>query len=90
MKQGVAITLIIMGSLLIMAPPASDHIHTQQFIRLLDNERITRVTKDSMSTEYRFGCWISGFSMVGLAVLGSRSSKRRDKRGKLGQVGVSP
>ena len=83
MKQGVAITLIIMGSILIMAPPASDHFHTQQVVRLLDNERITAKgipleggMKGSMSTEYRLGCWFTGLSMICVAVLGSRTSKR--------------
>ena len=80
MKPCVAMTLIVMGTLLIMTPPATDYFHTSQAVKLLANEETKRVDlRGRMEEEYRFGCWFAGLAMVGVAVWASRTERKLRK-----------
>ena len=72
MKTPVAITLIIIGALLIMFPDLADCMHQRNLVELLSKTNVTSVNLiGEMSGEYRFGCWLTGSAMVAIAVLRS-------------------
>ena len=62
MKTPVAVTRIIMGALLIMVPAQADYMHQRNVVELLSQSNVTSVNLQigQMSTEYRFGCWLTG------------------------------
>ena len=70
MKTPIAVTLIIMGALLVMTPALADFLYQRNVVALLAQSGIERVTlAGQMSDLYRFGCWLTGTGMVGTAVL---------------------
>jgi hypothetical protein len=72
MKTPIAVTLIIMGALLVMTPVISDFFYQRNVVALLNRSGVTQVTlQNQMTAYYRFGCWLTGSAMVGIAVLGS-------------------
>ena len=80
MKPCVAMTLIVMGTLLIMTPPATDYLHVREAVKLLSNEETSRVDlRGRMEETYRFGCWIAGLAMAGVAVFASRADNKLRK-----------
>jgi hypothetical protein len=69
MKPAIAITLIIMGGLLVMTPPMVDYF-TRALI--LQHERITYSSDVGMITgSYGWIFWITGASMIAAAMFGS-------------------
>ncbi len=69
MKTPVAVTLIIMGALLVMVPVQADYMHERNVVELLSKTNVTSVNLiNPMSDEYRFGCWLTGSGMIALAV----------------------
>ena len=80
MKTPVAITLIIIGGLLVMTPALSDYLHQRNVVVLLSAPGDQRVVLGGeMGDLYRFGCWLTGSVMVGVAVFGSFFAGMRDK-----------
>ena len=80
MKTPVAVTLIIMGALLVMTPAIVDFFYHRNIVVLMARSGVTGVTlAGQMSAIYRCGCWLTGSGMIGIAVLFSRSAVvRRD------------
>jgi len=75
MKTPVAITLIIMGGLLVAAPIISDYLQRAQVAAALGKPGVESVNlQPTLSSDYRLGCWIVGSAMVAAAVLFSRRS----------------
>ncbi|RYD37079.1 MAG: hypothetical protein EOP86_04305 [Verrucomicrobiaceae bacterium] len=76
MKTPIAITLIIMGTLLVMTPVLSDYLYQRNVVELLTKSQVGSVSLVGQMTEnYRFGCWLTGSCMVAVAVLASRRSR---------------
>lgn len=69
MKTPIAVTLIIMGTLLVMTPAAADFLYQRNVIALLPQSGGTVTLAGQMSDLCRFGCWLTGSGMVGIAVL---------------------
>jgi uncharacterized membrane protein YjgN (DUF898 family) len=70
MKSPVAVTLIIMGALLVMTPAVSDYLFQRNVVALMTHSGYTSVSLDGkMGDLYRIGCWLTGSVMVGVAVL---------------------
>jgi hypothetical protein len=90
MKTPVAITLIIMGSLLVMTPAVSDYFFQRSLVELMSKPGITSVNLDGKMTDlYRIGCWAAGAMMVGIAVLFSlMDTKPASEREKLAAQAV--
>jgi len=78
MKTPIAVTLIIMGALLIMTPALADFFYQRNVVALIANSGANHVTlAGQMSELYRFGCWLTGTGMVGIAVLSSMFNRRQ-------------
>ena len=78
MKTPIAVTLIIMGALLVMTPALSDLFYQRNVVAIMARSGVTGVTlSGQMSDLYRFGCWLTGSGMVGIAVLGALFSRTR-------------
>lgn len=78
MKAPIAVTLIIMGALLVMTPVLADFLYQRNVVALMAKSGVTSVTlAGQMSELYRFGCWLTGSGMVGVAVFCSLFSKRQ-------------
>ena len=76
MKTSVAVTLIVMGTLIILAPPASDYLHQRQLSSLIARPEVSEVRlPGTMCDMYRFGCWLAGVTMVLMAIRGSLGRK---------------
>ena len=70
MKTPIAVTLIIMGALLVMTPVISDFFYQRNVVALMNRSGVTGVTLAGQMTKfYRFGCWLTGSGMIGIAVL---------------------
>jgi hypothetical protein len=70
MKTPIAVTLIIMGALLVMTPALSDYLFQRNLVALLSKPGITTANLDGkMGDLYRIGCWLTGSLIVGVAVL---------------------
>jgi hypothetical protein len=78
MKTPIAVTLIIMGALLVMTPAISDALYQRNVVALMNRSGVTSVTlAGQMSRFYRLGCWLTGTGMIGVAVLGSGFARTR-------------
>jgi len=78
MKTPIAVTLIIMGALLVMTPVISDLLYQRNVVALLNRSGVTSVTlRNQMTSFYRFGCWLTGTGMIGVAVLGTGFARTR-------------
>lgn len=77
MKTPVAVTLIIVGGLLILGPAISDHLARAQIVEVMTKQQLTSVHLDPspLSATERFGCWAIGAVMIAAAVLMSRNPK---------------
>src|SRR5579884_1817303 len=71
MKPAIAVTLIIMGSLLVMTPAVSDYLFQRSLVDVLNSHpQFYNVTLDGkMGTLYRFACWLTGTAMIGVAIV---------------------
>ena len=70
MKTPVAVTLIIMGALIMVTPAISDYLFQLNVVTLLIKTGAANVNLDGkMSDLYRIGCWAVGLGMVGVAVM---------------------
>ena len=81
MKTPIAVTLITMGALLVMAPAISDYFYQRNIVALMDRSGVTGVTlAGQMTGIYRFGCWLTGTGMIGIAVLFAGFGRMREAR----------
>ena len=83
MKTPIAVTLIIVGGLLILAPPLTDYMARAQIVSTMSETQLTsvRLNPPPMSSEYRFGCYLAGCAMIVVAVIRSRSRREDSKEG---------
>ena len=81
MKTPVAVTLIIVGGLLILGPLVADHLARAQVVAVMTHSSLTSVSLNPppISSAYRFGYWFAGSVMIALAVLMSRSRSGSSK-----------
>jgi len=67
-----------MGALLVMTPALADFLYQRNVVALMARSGVTSVTlAGQMSELYRFGCWLTGSGMVGVAVLCSLFIRRQ-------------
>ncbi len=73
-KTSVAITLIIGGVLLVLAPSVADYLHERHVVDLLSKQTPSMevVLQGGMSEWYSLGCWVTGAAMIVFAVLPAR------------------
>ena len=78
MKTPIAVTLIIMGALLVGIPALSDYLYQRNLVALLAaRPDMSLVNLDGkMGDLYRIGCWLTGSIMVGVTVLCSLFVRR--------------
>ncbi len=74
MRSAVAVTLIIAGAILIAIPPLSDYLMQLNVVSLLRDGGHVNLT-GQMSDVYRFGCWLTGSLMIGIAIKGSFAAR---------------
>lgn len=87
MKTPIAITLIIMGTLLVMTPVLSDYLYQRNIVELITQSGGERaVLVGQMTENYRFGCWLTGSCMVAVAVMASRRSPRAEAKEPAGNL----
>ncbi|WP_428303999.1 hypothetical protein [Lacipirellula sp.] len=68
MKNNVAIALIIMGTMLVMAPAVSDFLYQLNVVTVLSQAKSESVTlQGQMGDYYRFACWATGAGMIAAA-----------------------
>ena len=78
MKTPIAVTLIIMGALLVMTPALADYLYQRNVVALLARSGVNSVTlAGQMGDLYRLGCWLTGSGMVAVAVLCSLFVRRQ-------------
>jgi len=71
-KPPVAVTLIIIGGLLIITPAISDYLYAQTITSAMVRTGATTFNLDGkMGDLYRFGCWFTGSIMVCIAIMAS-------------------
>ncbi len=72
MRSPVAVTLVITGALLIMAPPISDYLYQLNLVNLRGRPGVANVNLAGQITRLsRFACWLTGTIMIGIAILAS-------------------
>ncbi len=77
MKTPIAITLIIMGALLVMTPVISDYLYERNVVELFNRAGATSASLAGfMSEQYRLGCWLTGSAMVGTAIVSALFARR--------------
>jgi hypothetical protein len=65
MKSPVAVTLIVMGSLLILAPIGADYFYQRNLISLLaKGQAVLATVIDHLGVWYRLVCWLTGSVMI--------------------------
>ena len=65
MKTPVAVALIIMGTVLILAPIGADYLFQRNLVSLLLKEQsISATVIPQLSTWYRVVCWLTGSLIV--------------------------
>ncbi len=73
MRYKIWTTLIVCGTLIVLAPPAADYLANHQIMQLLvERKDFTSVNLGlpPMSSEYRFGCWALGAVMIAVGIVG--------------------
>lgn len=79
MKPAIAITLIIAGTLLILAPPIADYFWRADAVRLLEKPGVHHVDlRGDMGDGYRAACFIAGAAMIVVGIIGSWSGRQPD------------
>ena len=70
MKSAIAITLIVVGAILIALPPISDYFWRADTIRLLQQPSVSNVhLEGQMGDDYRVACFVAGAIMIAVACI---------------------
>jgi hypothetical protein len=75
MKTAIAITLIIVGGMLIVSPILSDyemHEEAIKALRIIPPKTDFTLHPDGIGSWYRFGCWLVGAAMITAGIVSSR------------------
>ena len=79
MKTPVAITLILVGALLILAPAISDYLYQRNLVELMGDSKASKISlAGEMSSFYRFVCWVSGLFAILLGGVYSWEKRKED------------
>jgi hypothetical protein len=73
MRYKIWMTLIICGTIIVLAPPLSDYLSNYRISQMLiERKDFNSVSLGilPMSSEYRFGCWALGAAMILVGVIG--------------------
>ena len=77
MKPRVAVALIVMGTVLILAPIAADYLFQRNFVAALAKEQTVSATVTTrLSVWYSAFCWLAGSLMVFVSTIASVSYAR--------------
>jgi hypothetical protein len=77
MKTPIAVTLIIMGALLIMSPMLLDYFHQRNLVELLSKPGVNNANlMGNVGDLYQIGCFAVGSVMIAFAVLYSYCAPR--------------
>jgi hypothetical protein len=81
MKPPVAVALIIMGTVLILAPVGADYLFQRNLVLLLTKEQsVSATVMTQLSIWYRVICWLTGSLMVLIGALDSADTRVRYTR----------
>jgi len=69
MNTPVAVTLIIMGGLMVMTPAVSDYFYQQNLVAVLNHGAASVNLDGKMGDLYRILCWSLGGGMIVLATV---------------------
>jgi hypothetical protein len=73
MRYKIWLTLIICGTILVLAPPFSDYLANHRISEILIERKdfnSVNLGLAPMSSEYRFGCWALGAAMILVGIIG--------------------
>lgn len=73
MRYKIWLTLIICGTIIVLAPPLSDYLLSYRISQtLIERKDFNNFSlgQSAMSTEYRFGCWVLGAAMILVGTIG--------------------
>ncbi len=77
MKPPVTITLIVMGTLLILAPIGADYIYQRNLISLVAKGQPALATLiDHLGVWYRIVCWLTGSLMILVGMVAAAADRR--------------
>ena len=77
MKSPVAVALIIMGTVLILAPIGADYLLQRNWVSLMLKEQtISATVIPQLSTWYRVVCWLTGSLMAFLGAMAPSAYNR--------------
>ena len=77
MKTPIAVSLVVVGGLLIVAPIVSDYLQRAQVARALAQPGVQSISLEpNLSTDYRFGCWLVGTLAIASVIIRSWKSDR--------------
>lgn len=83
MKTAVAITLIVVGALLVVTPAIADVLYQRNIVTLMEKSGVTSVRLDGeMGDVSRFGLWLTGTGMIGVSVLSSLFGRKESDVGQ--------
>ena len=72
MKPSVAITIIIVGGVLIALPPLAEYLRQSEMAELLAKPEISKVNLgDPMDRGYRWACMWCGVAMIATSIISS-------------------
>ena len=78
MRTPVVITLIIAGAFVIALPPLSDAWRTMMLTQALTHGANFAPWEGLMDGPYRFGCWLLGAVMIGIAITASLAAPSKE------------
>lgn len=73
MRYKIWLTLIVCGTLIVLAPPLSDYLFNHQVSQMLIERKDFANFSFGiapMSSPYRFGCWALGSLMIAVGIIG--------------------
>jgi hypothetical protein len=73
MRYKIWLTLIICGTIIVLAPPLSDYLINYRISEMLIERKDFNSVSfglSPMSSQYRFGCWALGATMILVGVIG--------------------
>jgi hypothetical protein len=73
MRHKIWVTLIICGTIIVLAPPLSDYLSNRGVSEVLVERKDFNSVNFGlapMSSEYRFGCWGLGAAMILVGTIG--------------------
>jgi Na+-driven multidrug efflux pump len=79
MKPPVAVALVVMGTVLILAPIGADYLFQRNLVSILTKEPSAGVTLiGQLSGWYRVACWLTGTLMVLVGAFAAAADARAD------------